>query len=45
MISIAEGSVIIQTSAESVPSTPCWFGARRADSSASSQARRPGEDQ
>ncbi len=26
MTSIADGSVIIQTSAESVPSTPCWFG-------------------
>ena len=26
MTSIADGSVIIQTSAESVPSTPTWFG-------------------
>ncbi len=26
MTSIADGSVIIQTSAESVPSTPSWFG-------------------
>ena len=26
MNSIADGSVIIQTSCESVPSTPCWFG-------------------
>jgi hypothetical protein len=26
MISIAAGSVIIQTSSESVPSTPSWFG-------------------
>src|SRR5437899_2356500 len=26
MTSIADGSVIIQTSAESVPSTPAWFG-------------------
>jgi hypothetical protein len=26
MTSIADGSVIIQTSAESVHSTPCWFG-------------------
>jgi hypothetical protein len=26
MTSIADGSVHIQTSAESVPSTPCWFG-------------------
>ncbi len=26
MISIADGSVIIQTSCESVPSTPSWFG-------------------
>lgn len=26
MLSIAEGSVIIQTSAESAPSTPSWFG-------------------
>lgn len=26
MISIADGSVIIQTSAEAVPSTPSWFG-------------------
>jgi hypothetical protein len=26
MTSIADGSVIIQTSAESAPSTPSWFG-------------------
>jgi len=26
MTSIADGSVRIQTSAESVPSTPAWFG-------------------
>ncbi len=26
MNSIADGSVIIQTSSESVPSTPSWFG-------------------
>jgi hypothetical protein len=26
MTSIADGAVIIQTSSESVPSTPCWFG-------------------
>ena len=26
MTSIADGAVIIQTSAESVPSTPSWFG-------------------
>ncbi len=26
MNSIADGLVIIQTSSESVPSTPCWFG-------------------
>src|SRR5437868_13829899 len=26
MTSIADGSVIIQTSSESVPSTPSWFG-------------------
>jgi len=26
MTSITDGSVIIQTSAASVPSTPCWFG-------------------
>ena len=26
MTSIADGSVQIQTSAESVPSTPSWFG-------------------
>jgi hypothetical protein len=26
MASIADGAVIIQTSAESVPSTPSWFG-------------------
>jgi hypothetical protein len=26
MTSIADGSVIIQTSAEAVPSTPAWFG-------------------
>ena len=26
MTSIADGTVIIQTSAESVPSTPSWFG-------------------
>ena len=26
MNSIADGSVIIQTAAESVPSTPSWFG-------------------
>src|SRR5947199_3344526 len=26
MTSIADGSVIIQTSAESIPSTPSWFG-------------------
>ena len=26
MTSIADGSVIIQTSAEFVPSTPSWFG-------------------
>jgi hypothetical protein len=26
MTSIADGSVRIQTSAESAPSTPCWFG-------------------
>ena len=26
MTSIADGSVIIQTSSESVPATPCWFG-------------------
>ncbi len=26
MTSIADGSVMIQTSAESVPSTPSWFG-------------------
>jgi hypothetical protein len=26
MTSIADGSLHIQTSAESVPSTPCWFG-------------------
>ena len=26
MTSIVDGSVIIQTSAESVPSTPSWFG-------------------
>lgn len=26
MTSIADSSVIIQTSSESVPSTPCWMG-------------------
>jgi len=26
MTSIADGAVIIQTSAESAPSTPSWFG-------------------
>ena len=26
MTSIADSSVIIQTSSESVPSTPCWLG-------------------
>jgi len=26
MISIADGSVRIQTSSESVPATPSWFG-------------------
>ncbi len=26
MTSIADGSVIIQSTSESVPSTPCWFG-------------------
>ncbi len=26
MTSIADSSLIIQTSAESVPSTPCWLG-------------------
>jgi len=26
MTSIADGTVIIQTSAESAPSTPSWFG-------------------
>ena len=26
MTSIADGAVIIQTSAQSVPATPCWFG-------------------
>jgi len=26
MTSIADGSVIIQTSAETMPSTPSWFG-------------------
>src|SRR5437868_1590580 len=26
MTSIADSSVIIQTSSESVPATPCWFG-------------------
>jgi hypothetical protein len=26
MTSIADGAVIIQTSAESVPATPSWFG-------------------
>ena len=26
MTSIADGSVNIQTSAESVPAAPCWFG-------------------
>ena len=26
MTSIADGAVIIQTSAETVPSTPSWFG-------------------
>ncbi len=26
MTSIADGSVIIQTSSQSVPSTPSWFG-------------------
>jgi hypothetical protein len=45
MTSIADGTVIIQTSAESIPSTPSWFGARRAAGCASSQARRPEQDQ
>ncbi len=37
MTSSVDSSVIIQTSAESVPSTPSWFGARRADRRVSSQ--------
>jgi hypothetical protein len=36
MTSIADGSVNIQTTSESNPSTPSWFGARRADQQASS---------
>ena len=45
MTSIADGSVIIQTSSESVPSTPSWFGARHAARQVPAQARCPDEDQ
>jgi hypothetical protein len=45
MTSIADGAVHIQTSPESVPSTPSWFGARRADGCVPAQARRPEQDQ
>lgn len=45
MTSIANGSVIVQTSSESVPSTPSWFGARRADRQAPAQEQCPDQDQ
>jgi hypothetical protein len=45
MRSHADGSVIIQTSAEAAPSTSSWFGVRDVDGCVSSHAWCSNEDQ
>ena len=45
MTSIANGSVSIQSTSESVPSTPSWFGEVVLMAAYRRRARRPQEDQ
>jgi hypothetical protein len=45
MTSITDGAVIIQTSAESVPATPSWFGEVVLMAAYRRRARHPNQDQ